>query len=165
MDPTTLSALISLVIALLGVIVSVLTSRQQVSSQIESLRQSQFTEILKKRIETYPKLWAIVLTHTSNWNIAGKPHDSEWVSGFLSAINECHAEIGVYFSQSVYKTFHELRTALVDLEQKLKPGEKATQQEVNEISAIFSGRNHSPGLATHLKNDLGSYGYAAIQER
>ena len=156
--------LISSGIAILGLIASVWTSKQQVKSQIESIRQSQFTEIVKKRAEVYPRLWNIVLTYTSNWNIEGKPHDASWVSGFLSAINECHAEIGVYFSQPVYEKFCELRKALVTLEEKSKSGGKITQQDVDEVSIIFSGCDGLLGLATHLKNDLGSYGYAAIQK-
>lgn len=104
------------------------------------------------------------LAHTINWNIEGKPHDTDWVSGFLSEINQCNAEIGVYFSQPVYEKFHELRTTLVQLEKKSKSGSEITQQDVDDVSDIFKGQDQTPGLATHLKNDLGSYRYAAIQQ-
>lgn len=159
-----ISSVISLVIAFIGAIVSVWSSKHQVNSQIESLRQTQFTEIVKKRIEVYPKLWNIVLRYTTNWDIEGRPHDTSWVSSFLSAINECHAEIGVYFSQSVYEKFCNLRKALSDLEKKSRSGGKITEQDIRNISDIFSGKDGTPGLATQLKNDLGSYRDTLIQQ-
>ena len=165
MDSTLLSALISGMIAIISVVVSVSISRQQLKSEFESLRQSQFTEILKKRIEVYPKVWDIVLTYTINWNIEQKEHNRKWVSEFLSAINECHAEIGVYFSQAVYRKFHELQTELIDLERKFIKEGKITQQDIDRVSVVFIGTGQTLGLATHLKNDLGSYGYAVIQEK
>ncbi len=186
MDSSVIAALISGAIAILGVFVSLITSRwqiglqkkeldlktreldsaaKQLQSELESLRQTQFTEILKKRLDVYPTVWTSVIKYTLNWKTQNKPRDHEWVEGFLKQLNICNAEGGVFFSQAVYERFNELRNTLIKIETKLAEGKHIDEWDLKMPDRIFLGENGEGGLATFLKDDLGSYRNAVIQAR
>jgi hypothetical protein len=183
MDTAVSAALISGIIAVLGVIASIVTARWEISlrskeldiktkelesaakaieSEIESLRQTQFTEILRKRIETYPKLWALLLKYNRHWKMSKRPRDANWAKEQLSALNDINGEIGIFFSQDVYEKFAAYRNALVKIESSLSAGDRVPPEELDALEAMIVGKTGSPGLATSLKNDLGSYREIAI---
>jgi hypothetical protein len=183
-DSTIIAAAISGIIALIGVIASLAVARQQSALQdkelalkakeienltqrfeaeFESLRQTQLTEVLRKRIDTYPKLWKVLITYTTNWGIAQNPRNLEWVKSFLAALNECNVETGIFFSERVYKKFFDLRAALIKLEQKMSTGQALDEQDFWLPDRICLGSDGEAGLSTYLKDDLGSYGNTAIQ--
>ncbi len=185
MDSLIIATIISGVVALIGVIVSVITTRwsiklntreidikakeldttlKKLEAEFEAIRQSQFSETLRKRSEYYPKLWGCIREFTTNWD-SDKPKDSRWVKTFLSALNKVDAEGGVFFSEAVYEKFHELQYALYNLEVIHPPAKKISLDDLEKIDRIFRGGNGKIGLATYLKDDLGSYRDISIQAR
>lgn len=138
---------------------------KKLHSELEVLQQTQFTEILKKRLEVYPKIWEIVMTHTLNWQSNNKVRDYQWVKEFLEQLTACSAEVGVFFSQAVYVRYIDLENILINLEKKLSEGVKVEEFELFMPDRIFVGENNDGGLATFLKDDLGSYRDAIIQAR
>ncbi|HJP60688.1 MAG TPA: hypothetical protein VJ865_11835 [Gemmatimonadaceae bacterium] len=138
---------------------------KQLEARMEEYRQSQLQEILKARITAYPKLWNILVTYGRNWTISRKTRDLAWAQNFLAALNSCNAEIGVFFSEPVYAKFNEFRSRLITIELKLNSGESVPDDEYSQLFAVIVGNppDGAPGLATRLKNDLGSYSPVAIQ--
>jgi len=144
MDSSIIAALISGAIAILGVFASLITARWQIGlqkkeldlkareldtatkqlhSELENLRQTQFTEILKKRLDVYPMVWASVIKYTLHWKRdKNNPRDLEWVKEFLEQLTICNSEAGVFFSQAVYERFNELRNSLMKIETQLTAG-------------------------------------------
>ncbi len=186
MDSTVLAALISGAIAVIGVFVSLITARWQIGlqkkeldlkareldtatkqlySELESLRQNQFTEVLKKRLSVYPSVWATVTKYTLQWKAENKQRNHEWAKDFLKELAFCNTEAGVFFSQAVYERFNELCNTLLKIETQLATEKRVDEQELYMPDRIWVGTNGEGGLATFLKDDLGSYRDAAIQAR
>src|SRR5581483_5403595 len=157
MDSTLLAGLIAAVVSVIGLAFSLLTTRWQLRSKLSELEQAQLEDVLKERMTAYPKLWSILQTNITNWNIEKKERNAQWANDFLAALNACHADYGVFFSQSVYTRFFELRAVLIKIvdECAQKPG-SVSPQDLDSLEWIWSGKE-KPGLATQLKADLGSY--------
>jgi hypothetical protein len=133
----------------------------------EGLRQAQLTEILKKKIETYPALYKLISIYGRNWGIEAKPRDHAWASAFLKALVENNAKNGAFFSQRIYEQYGKLRTALEHLTHSLAQGREATEREMAEIFDIIRGTTLSSGeraagLGTYIKDELGSYVTAIV---
>jgi hypothetical protein len=156
-NPAIVAAVIAAAVSALGFIVTLLTTRWQLRSKMSELEQTQLKDVLTKRMDAYPKLWCIVQTYVSNWNLTKKPRDAAWASNFLSQLNACHAEYGVFFSQPVYERFFTLRGALIAITAKLSANQVVSNEELDSLETIYSGHKGMPGLATQLKADLGSY--------
>jgi hypothetical protein len=127
--------------------------------------QTQFMEIIKKRIETYPKLWRIHIHYETNWSLEGKSKTKEWAQEYVAALNEFNVEGGLYFSQDLYVRFVELRRALYDAIDGTMPGEVVSPSTTRAIREIVYGGSWRAGLSTHLKDDLGSYNVTLLQRR
>lgn len=185
MEPTILAAIISATVAVIGVVVSIVTSRwsiklhnkevdlkskeldasiQRLGHDVESVRQSQFSETLSRRADGYPKLWSTIREFTTNWDDE-KPKDLQWLKDFLNALNKVDTEYGVFFSQAVYERFHELQYLLHNLKKQYAPNTEISLKDLEKIDVIFRGRSGVPGLAAYLKDDLGSYREISIQTR
>jgi hypothetical protein len=156
-NPTLLAGLIAAAISLIGLAASLLTTRWQLRSKLSELEQTQLEDVLKERMKAYPKLWSTLQTNITNWNIEKKERDSKWATDFLAALNACSAEYGVFFSQNVYASFYELRTALIKIVDEFAqdPG-SVSEQDLDSLVWIWLGKD-KPGLSTRLKADLGSY--------
>jgi hypothetical protein len=83
-----------------GLIAQAELKLSELRAQAESMRQTQVTEIIKKRIDTYPLLYEIISVYGRNWEIAGKVRDRECASSFLNALIENNAKNGAFFSQN-----------------------------------------------------------------
>ena len=186
-DPRVTAACISAIIAGLGVLASLATSRRQlrlkekeidqkalqfekdltikIEAEIEALRQAQMAEILKKRIETYPDLWRIVLRYHRHWRMQRKLFDAKWAQEFLDSINTFNESCGIFFSQDAYASFAQLRDLLVSIEYKFSRDELVPESDFSDLGNIIIGTNGRPGLGTYLKDDLGSYRNVALQKR
>jgi hypothetical protein len=151
-------ALVAAIVSVLGVLISLLSSRWQLRHAFESLRQGHLKEILTKRMDAYPALWSVMLTYDLNWQIEGRTLDKEWAREFLLEINKCNAEYGVFFSERVYEEFHEFRETVIKIETKLSKAEDITQ-DVSALGTI------ALRLGTRLKDDLGSYASTVFQLR
>jgi|GEM_PF-2354635 len=186
MDSALIAALISGGIAILGVFASLIIARWQVNiqkkelelkakeidttakkirSELDALQQTQFTEILKKRLDVYPKIWEIVIKYTLHWKSENKARDHQWAKDFLEQLTTFGAESGVFFSQAVYVRYSDLENVLIRIEKKMATGKNVDEFELYIPDKIFIGENHEGGLATFLKDDLGSYRDVAIQAR
>jgi hypothetical protein len=132
--------------------------------KFNELKQMQNAEVLKKRMELYPKIWSVLLIYGRNWMLEGKETDAAWAREFLKKLNACAAECGVIFSQPVYASFFKYREALMAIERKLAAGEVVTAAEFSALERIAAGQEGQPGLGTHLKADLGSYQDAIFRQ-
>jgi len=139
--------------------------RAQFDNKVNELTQTQFKDIIAKRIEVYPELWLIAQTELSDLERAQKllnPNwspDENWAGNLLKQLMEWHQKYGVFLTQDSYDAFSELRNASVDLvetcnHEKRRP----TLAEFQALDQLYYQRckGDSP-LATRLKNDLGSY--------
>jgi len=195
MEASIIAALISAVVASVGVFVSILSSRwainlktkeldlknnelvlkikefgtttKKLANDLEAIRQSQFSETIHKRAEIYPLLWSTIRKYTTNWDDEKKPKDLLWVKEFLANLNQVDSEGGVFFSQAVYEKFHALQLFLFQLKEQLSEAETKSVRlkDLEYIDTIFRGQQNSPGLAAYLKDDLGSYRDLSIQAR
>lgn len=157
MDSTFLAGLIAAAVSIIGLAVSLLTTRWQLRSKLSELEQAQLEDVLKERMMAYPKLWSLLQTNITNWNIEKKERNAQWANDFLAALNACSAEYGVFFSQNVYTSFFELRAVLVKIVDDFAkhPG-SVSPQDLDSLEWMWLGKD-KPGLATQLKADLGSY--------
>ncbi|MGA2168844.1 MAG: hypothetical protein ABSG62_11575 [Terracidiphilus sp.] len=163
-SPQILSALIAAFVSVLGVIVavvsarwSIMSAREKVRADTQALRQNLLKDVLAKRMAAYAALWRVFITYDLNWMLEGKKPDQNWVAEFLHELNECNADHGVFFSQSVYLRFVEYRACLADIAQRSRNGEEISLRDVDRLVALAAGTDGKPGLATALKDDLGSY--------
>jgi hypothetical protein len=142
----------------------------QLRAQEEAMRQTQLTEIIKKRIETYPAFYEIISIYGRNWELEGKPWDHAWVSLFLRALLDNNAKNGVFFTEQIYKFYALLRNHLEKLSKGLATARTATDEEIAELYDIIRGpildeKVQLPGLGSFLKDELGSYVAVAASYR
>jgi hypothetical protein len=160
------AAFVSLIGAVITARVSFLVAKKTVTGQAEAMRQAQLTEIVRKRIETYPAFYEIIAKYGRNWEINGESHNQEWAEKFLKELIDNNAKNGVFFSERVYRWYGALRNELQKLMKDLGNGREATEDEMQRIYDIIRGPempgDQWPGLGTFLKNELGSYISAAI---
>ena len=91
MDEKVIAALIAGVVSLTVGVISFFATRSKVRSE---MTQTQFRDILKKRIEVYPKLWSISIRYETNWTIEDKPKDREWAQQYLEELSAFNVEGG-----------------------------------------------------------------------
>jgi len=137
----------------------------KMENELESLRQSQISKILDKRIEAYPIVYKTLLKFHRHWLYERKPIDGNWSRNFLTELNKFNEDYGVFLSQPAYNCFAELRGLLIEIDFKLSRGKIASEHEMETLDNIILGKENSPGLGSFLKDDLGSYSVAAIQKR
>lgn len=156
-------AAVALIAAVVSVAGTLLTVRATVRTNHNAAVQTQFQEIIKKRIECYPKLWKIHIRYETNWTLADQPKSREWAERYAQELNDFTLEGGVFFSQPVYTKFHELRTHLHQAIQTTPPGAEVSQELTYRIRHCVNGApGYGPGLTTHLRDDLGSYQSASL---
>jgi hypothetical protein len=194
-EPEVTAAVISSGVALVGIGMSVrlarrasreaaATTRQELAlrsdelkgvahrlrAEQEATRQEQLTEILRKRIDTYPALYEIIAVYGRNWEIEGKLFDRDWAEAFLTALIDNNARNGAFFSNTIYKWYGLLRAHLEDLRRDLADGRQANEQEVAKLYNIIRGPLDSsgkqqPGLGSYIKDELGSYVLTIVSAR
>ena len=167
MDDKILAALIAGLVSLTVGLVSFLATRWKVEHE---LRQTQFRDILQKRIEIYPRLWSICIRYETNWVIDGKVKDRDWAQAFVAELNAFNIEGGLFFTEELYNSFGDVRAGLLRAVDETKPGEAVDPQLTAWIRIAIYGTTDDkgrviPGLSTHLKDDLGSYHATALQRR
>ncbi|WP_030771571.1 MULTISPECIES: hypothetical protein [unclassified Streptomyces] len=154
---------VALIAAGVSVVGTLLTVRATVRTNRNVAVQAQFQEIIKMRIECYPKLWKIHIRYETNWTLAGQAKSREWAEQYAREINDFNLEGGVFFSQPVYAKFHELRALLYQAMEATEPGAEVSQDLTNKIrQSVYGGPDHGPGLSTHINDDLGSYQSASL---
>lgn len=167
MDEKILAALIAGLVSLTIGVISFFTTRWKVENE---LRQTQFRDILQKRIEIYPRLWSICIRYETNWVIEGKRKDRDWAQHFVDELNDFNIEGGLFFTQALYTSFGKVRAGLMQAVEETKPGETVDPQLAGRIRDAIYGTVDAegkviPGLSTHLKDDLGSYHATSLQRR
>ncbi len=156
MDNKLAAALIAAAVSVVGSALTLLGARWQLKSKLSELEQTQLKEVLEARLKAYPELWRILQAQISNWRMEGKLADGYWAQKLYEDLNSCHAAYGVLFSEDVYKSFCEVREAASRLAKTYGPQQEVPAEDVLELDRIWSGKG-KPGLATQLKDDLGSY--------
>ena len=193
MDSTIVSAIIAALVTTLGVIVTYFSTKQQLKLKLKeinlkqeelnlerkklesigndlqkemaTLHQNQLQDVLKKRIEVYPHLWEVVTVHWQHFDNNKK--DINWCKTFINELERCNEQYGVYFSQAVYEQYHtfymELKKIMLNLETF---GGIIDNNDISTIDLLWYGNEkYGLGLASQLKNDLGSYKIALIQDK
>ena len=185
MESKVSSALIAVIVSAAGILVSFLTARWQVkqkSLELDlkqkeldrvgdklraegyALRQMIMKDILARRMDAYAPLWKVIMTYGRNWAVENKVVDSNWANEFLSALNTCNAEYGVFFSENVYQPFFAYRKRLSEIANRGKSGETISRRDLLELEKISTqGLADTKTLAGAMKDDLGSYIDVVIQ--
>ena len=162
MNPTIVAALVAGLVSVTVGVISFFSNRTAVRHQVQ---QTQFKDVLVKRIELYPKLWRIHIYYETNWVLENKPKTREWTERYVSALNLFNLKAGVFFSEELYQKFAELRFHLYEAIRSTPPNGIVDQSRVDAIRNAVYGANGSPGLATFEKDDLGSYQPVTLQKR
>jgi len=164
MPPQIVAALIAALVSILGVAISiasarwsVVSARERILAEAAALQQNLLKDVLAKRMEAYAALWKVMITYDLNWLLERKQLDRSWAAEFLRELNVCNAEHGVFFSQPVYERFVEYRACLAGIVEGSRISGEISMPEVERLANLAKGTNGHPGLATALKNDLGSY--------
>lgn len=159
-----ISALVALLVGIIAGLFSVLVSRGQVRAQVDQYTQDQFGDIIAKRIEVYPELWKLLMSSVSDRRRQGPDVDREWAEKLLRDVIDWHARCGVFMSERSYAKFVLLRTDVLDINGRCRKGEQPTNDDLVRLDKLWGGDSDTQvlGLATELKNDLGSYRNAAI---
>lgn len=155
----------ALIAGLVSLAVTTVTTRATARSTSMQVLQAQFAEIIKKRVEMYPNLWRIHIYYETNWTFDGKPKTREWAQEYVEALNDFNLDGGLYFSEDLYSRFVELRGALYEAIDRTGSGEVVPPLDAQTIRGIVYGGSGRAGLATHLKDDLGSYNFTSLQRR
>ena len=164
MDDKLAAALIAAAVSVIGSALTLQRTRWQLKSKLSELEQAQLKEVLQARMKAYPELWRILQAQVSNWRMEGKLADGAWAKKLYESLNSCHATYGVLFSQPVYESFCEVREAASMLAKEYSPEQEVPAEAVRELDVVWSGRG-KPGLATQLKDDLGSYRSILVSAR
>jgi hypothetical protein len=161
-DPSVIAAAVAGLISLTG---GVLSHRSAVTAIRRELQQTQFANVIAKRIELYPQLWRIHVCYETNWQLECKPKDREWARRYLAELNEFNLTGGVFFSQALYEAFYKLREALHGAIVTTRDGESVPEAQTTNIRLIVYGTPGTDGLSTIEKDDLGSYRPVELQRR
>jgi len=138
---------------------------KNIELHLESLKQNQLSEIVKKRIEVYPKLWKIIITYGTEWVFEEKEYNIEWAKNYLNELREYNKEYGVFFSQEVYNSFFYLRHGLTKIIKNHKLNNTISQSECSDLyKIIINLTTMCEPLSVVMKDDLGSYSKSIIQE-
>ncbi|MER5948276.1 hypothetical protein ABT127_19700 [Streptomyces sp. NPDC001904] len=149
---------VALIAASVSVVGTLLTVRAAARTNHNAAVQTQFQEIIKKRIECYPKLWEIHIRYETNWALADRPKTREWAEQYAHELNNFNLTGGVFFSQPVYVRFGELRHYLSQAVHDTPPGAEVSPELTYKIRlSVYGGPGYGDGMSTHLKDDLGSY--------
>lgn len=159
-----ISAIVALLVGIITGIFAVVASRGQVRAQVGQYTQSQFEDIIAKRIDVYPALWQICMSSLSDRRRLGPAVDNEWAEKILRDIIDWHSHNGVFLTESSYGKFADLRTEALAVNQRCRKGQSPTSDDLVRLDKLWGGDSDTGGLglATELKNDLGSYRSAAI---
>jgi hypothetical protein len=154
-----IAAGVALLVALLTNLVTARTTRRQVL-------QTQLAEIVKKRAEVYPGLWRIHIKYETHWQDEGRAKTREWAEEYLTALNSFNLKGGVFFSESLYRRFVELREKLYLAVKQTAAGEAVEEEQAATIRLIvYGGDSYGSGLSAIEKDDLGSYQTGALERR
>jgi len=169
LDPPIAAALVAGIVSILVGLISYFSSRFTVLSNVSALRhqveQTQFQDVITKRIDLYPKLWRIHIHYETNWDLEEKPKTREWAQQYVTELNEFNLEGGVFFSQDLYVKFFDLRSQLYEAIKETEPNGTVNPSRAEAIREVVYGTEGDPGLSTHLKDDLGSYRSVTLQRR
>ena len=164
MESPVAAALIASVVSALGVLVSLASARWQLlenqrklKADYEVMRQTMLGDVLARRMDAYAALWRVLVTYDLNWRLEGERQDAEWAVQFLRALNECNAQHGVFFSQPVYEAFGAYRACLADIRTKMHASTDLQPGDLERLIVLATGTKGKLGLATAMKDDLGSY--------
>lgn len=161
-----ISAAISFTIAGVSYISAKNGARGAVQARIHELTQIQITEILHQRMECYPSLWELCQKGISMPYLMGYLPDAGWEADLSKALESWHAEHGVFLSEDCYRGLWHLRKlARIFSSESTAEDSSLAPRTLDAIwSHGFTDNDGTsrPGLSVLLKNDLGSYGRAAL---
>jgi hypothetical protein len=164
---TIISAVISIGVAVISYMSAKAASENAIKAKLDELRQGQLTEVLHQRIERYPSLWKLCQGSIAVPDLTRTPPPEGWDQEFARALEGWHAEHGVFLSEDSYRGIWRLRQRARFFAAHPTTGEPAlgNLRELNEIwtrGFIDDDGTAKGGFSALLKNDLGSYGRAAL---
>jgi hypothetical protein len=142
-------------------------SESAVKAKLDELAQGQLAQVLHERIERYPSLWKLCQGGISVLDLTGTLPPEGWDKEFSQALEGWHAEHGVFLSEDSYRGIWHLRQRARYFAARSTAGASALGN-LNELNKIWtrgfidSDGTVIGGVSTLLKNDLGSYGRAAM---
>jgi hypothetical protein len=162
LDPGVTAAVVAGAVSAVGALVSYMSAKSTVRRQ---LQQTQLGTVIGKRVELYPQLWQIHIKYETNWTLENKSKSQQWARDYVDELNAFNLLAGVFFSEALYRRFHELRTALYQAIETTEAGTSVSTMQTESISRIVYGEKGHPGLSTIEKDDLGSYRSVELQRR
>jgi hypothetical protein len=142
-------------------------SESAVKAKLDELRQGQITEVLHQRIERYPSLWKLCQGGIAVPSLTAILPQAGWDAELSAVLEGWHAEHGVFLSEDTYRGIWYLRKHARQFAARPTAGEEALSnlRELNKIwtrGFVDDDGKTVLGIAALLKNDLGSYGRAAL---
>jgi hypothetical protein len=166
MDPAVIAAVVAGLAATVGIpLAGIFSHRSAMATVRREVQQTQFGEVLKKRMQVYPRLWRIHIFYETNWVLDQKPKTGAWAREYRDALNDLNLDGGVFFTQDLYEQFFLLREQLDEAARETPPDEIVASQRVVTIRSIVYGEPGRSGMSTIEKDDLGSYRSVEIQRR
>ena len=118
-------------------------------------------------MKCYPSLWELCQKGISIPCLTGSLPDTGWEEDLSNALESWHAEHGVFLSETCYRGLWDLRKRAREFSSE-PATENISLSHLETLDAIWTHgfTDHDgidrPGLSVLLKNDLGSYGTAAL---
>jgi hypothetical protein len=164
---TVISAVISVCVALISYFSAKTASESAIKAKLDELRQGQITEVLHQRIERYPSLWKLCQGVVAVPSLTATLPQAGWDAEFSGTLEGWHAEHGVFLSEETYRGIWYLRKRARQFAAHPTAAEEGLSnlRELNKIwtqGFVDDDGKTVPGVAALLKNDLGSYGRAAL---
>lgn len=163
---TVISAAISFAIAGISYMSAKHGARETVQAKLNELTQAQIAEVLRQRMERYPSLWELCQKGISLPCLTGSLPGAGWEADLSNALESWHAEHGVFLSEDCYRGLWQLRKLA-----RISSSTPLADTSLSRLRALDGVWSHGftdddgtyrPGLSVLLKNDLGSYGRAAL---
>ncbi|HKO17364.1 MAG TPA: hypothetical protein VJU82_00605 [Acidobacteriaceae bacterium] len=150
-------ALIALSGVLLSVILSTLTSRNLIRNELRKLQleaeQLYTSEILKKRADTYQKLYFLLSNFGKEIQYINTSFNSMKV--FLSKLDKIDSEIAVFYSGRTQTICYRFRKMIKQL---IEEGNEALEEKLKSPEFRYQLYQKSGAVELALKSDLGIYG-------
>jgi hypothetical protein len=161
-----ISAAISFAIAGASYISAKNGARGAVQAKRHELTQVQIAEYSTREWNA-PLLWELCQKGISIPYLTGSLLGTGWEADLSNTLESWHAKHGVFLSEDCYRGLWHLRK-LARIFSTEPAAEDASLSRLRALDAIWSHEftdndgTDSPGLSVLLKNDLGSYGKAAL---
>lgn len=157
-EPRVLAAVIALIGVLLSLFISYITSLRNVKVELkkhqDQILQGFGQKLFEKRIDCYPKLYAIVARYVRDAREDRINVDS--LKSFYNEIVDWDVNNSIYMSAKTHYLFHKFRLHLVNM---LKKPEQEIVNQYKDNQNKKALKEKGEMLELYLKHELGIYSF------